>query len=60
MSGALFTIEELWEIEDSARSSLLDEDGALSDPGHWLGLVIDLSKALRNEIETRYTTVIDT
>lgn len=46
-----FTIEELWCVEEEARSSLLDEYGALSDPGHWLGLVIDLSRSLRSERE---------
>lgn len=48
-----FTVSELWEIEDDARNSLLDEDGALSNPGHWLGLVIDLSRALRAQHEQR-------
>lgn len=55
MSGATprFTVEELWAIEDDARSCLLDMDGALHDPGHWLGLAIDLARSLRNEIERR-------
>lgn len=48
-----FTIAELWELEEDARSSLLNRDGALDDPGHWLGLVIDLSRALRAEHEKR-------
>lgn len=53
MDAPRFNIEELWEIEESARSSLLNEDGVLSDPGHWLGLVIDLSRGLRKEVESR-------
>lgn len=48
-----FTIAELWEIEDDARSTFLNEEGALNDPGRWLGLVIDLSRALRSEHEHR-------
>lgn len=48
-----FSIEELWAIEDDARASLLNEDGALNDPGHWLGLAIDLSRSLRRELEQR-------
>lgn len=53
MDAPKFTSQELWEIEEDARSSLLNEDGALSDPGRWLGLVIDLSRSLRNDLELR-------
>lgn len=53
MDARRFTIAELWEIEDDARSTFLNEEGALNDPGRWLGLVIDLSRALRSEHEHR-------
>ena len=49
----MFTVGELLAIEDSARTSLLDTQGHLRDPEHWLGLVIDLSRSLRREQETR-------
>lgn len=45
-----FSIAELWDHEDDARSAFLNEDGALSDPGHWLGLVIDESRFCRELI----------
>lgn len=48
-----FSADELWNLEDDARNALLNEDGALSDPGRWLGHVIDLSRALRSEIDHR-------
>lgn len=48
-----FSTAELWEIEEEARAALLNEDGALNDPGHWLGLVTDLSRGYRRELEVR-------
>lgn len=53
MDAPKFSIAELWEIEEDARSALLNEDGALSDPGRWLGHVIDLSRSLRVQQERR-------
>lgn len=49
MGDPRFTTEELWMIEEDAHACLLNEDGALNNPGHWLGLVIDLARALRHE-----------
>lgn len=46
-----FIASELMDVEDSARCALLNEDGALHDPGHWLGLVIDLARGYRFELE---------
>jgi hypothetical protein len=48
-----FTVEELLMIQDDANNALLNEEGALNNPGKWLGLVLDLSRALRQEVETR-------
>ena len=48
-----FTREETYEIEEDALSSLLNEQGALDNPGHHLGLEIDLARALRHEMDTR-------
>lgn len=48
-----FSPDELRLIEEEAHSSLLNQDGGLDDPGHWLGLVIDLSRSLRVEVEHR-------
>lgn len=48
-----FSEAELRLIEEDASSSLLNDVGALDDPGHWLGLVLDLSRALRSEIGHR-------
>lgn len=38
-----FSVEELLEIEADARNGLL----ALADPAHYLGLLIDVSRAFR-------------
>lgn len=43
-----FSDEELWEVEEDARSSLLNEDCALSDPGFHLGNEIDLARYCRS------------
>jgi hypothetical protein len=48
-----FSVNELHLIEDDALSALLNRDGALDDPGKWLGHVIDLSRSLRAEMERR-------
>lgn len=48
-----FTIEETWAIEDDARSSQLSESFQLADPDRWINTVIELARALRNEMETR-------
>ena len=39
-----FTREELWEVIDDTQSSLLNESGALENPGHHLGLEADLAR----------------
>lgn len=43
-----FSDEELYEVEEDARSSLLNEEGALSDPGRHLGDKIDLARYCRS------------
>lgn len=48
-----FSTAELWELEEDARAALLNEDGALNDPGKWLGHVIDLARGYRSEVERR-------
>lgn len=48
-----FTTEELWSLEDDARNCLLTENFALADPDRWVGTVIELARALRNEMDTR-------
>lgn len=42
-----FTDEELLEMQEDARSALLNEVGALENPGHWLGAVIDTCRYAR-------------
>lgn len=46
-----FTEGELWEFEEDARAGLLNEDGALSNPGHWLGLIIDVCRSHRATLD---------
>lgn len=53
MDAPRFTIAETYEAEEYARSTLLNADGALDDPGYWTGVVIDLARALRSEMEMR-------
>lgn len=48
-----FSSAELRLIEEDAHTTLLNEDGGLDNPGHWLGLVIDLSRSLRREQDKR-------
>lgn len=49
MDYPLFSVQELRAIEDEARSCLLS-----AYDEHWTPLVIDLSRALRNELEQRF------
>lgn len=42
--GRAFTYAEFFEIEEDSRSALLNEDGALNNPGHHLGLEIDMAR----------------
>lgn len=48
MEAPRFTIAELEAIERDAQMSLLEPDS------HWLPLVLDLSRALRQEIAVRF------
>ena len=48
-----FTRAELWEVIEDTRNSLLNESGALENPGHHLGLEADLARALLHEMDTR-------
>ena len=45
-----FTNAELLSIESSAQGALI---GPNFDEGHWLGLVIDLSRELRRQQQLR-------
>lgn len=46
-----FSVEELVAIENDARNSLFSQ--AESDPTHYIGLLIDVSRAYRNLLEKR-------
>lgn len=53
MDAPRFSVEELVAIEESARSRLFGKSESSSD---LIGFVIDLSRALRHEIESRLGT----
>lgn len=38
-------------MEDDARSALLNEDGALVEPGKWLGNQVDLCRYARTLLD---------
>ena len=48
-----FTRAELWEVIEDTQNSLLNESGALENPGHHLGLEADLARSLLHEMDSR-------
>lgn len=50
-AGPRYSRDELWSAMEDADACLLNEDGALNDPGRWLGLVKDLCRSHLTALE---------